>query len=153
MGVYSVKCPGCNSSHMWFSGSLDQRCQSCINGKDKESNMDREQMLYDALHKTIGVQNELIAFLKSEIERLKLSQLYIAPYKDPNIFPPTNPSFWPLTTPTPPFTITSVGGLPPGSVQSGGTTSITNIDNQAYIYDSSLVKRALEEYEKNSQNK
>lgn len=29
MGLYSINCPSCSKAHVWFSGSMDQRCESC----------------------------------------------------------------------------------------------------------------------------
>jgi hypothetical protein len=31
MGLYAIDCPQCNKSYMWFSGNVDQRCESCQN--------------------------------------------------------------------------------------------------------------------------
>jgi len=29
MGLYAIDCPACGAPHMWFSGSMDQRCAAC----------------------------------------------------------------------------------------------------------------------------
>lgn len=29
MGLYPIDCPACGKPHIWFSGTLDQRCDSC----------------------------------------------------------------------------------------------------------------------------
>lgn len=29
MGLYAINCPTCSAPHMWFSGSMDQRCAAC----------------------------------------------------------------------------------------------------------------------------
>jgi hypothetical protein len=29
MGLYAIECPQCKRAHLWFSGSLDQRCSKC----------------------------------------------------------------------------------------------------------------------------
>ena len=90
MGLYTINCPQCKAPYYWFSGSnsADQRCPACKNpqqDKKEENRMDYEQAHLDGLNKVISVQNELITFLKAEVERLKLSQLYIGP---PTVTPP-----------------------------------------------------------------
>lgn len=104
MGLYPADCPQCKRTFLWFSGnSLDQVCQQC---KNKEVPMDYEQAHLDSLNKVISVQNELIGYLKAEIERLKLSQLYIG---SPNVTPgtpidrtyPSNPNPSPWVQPYP----------------------------------------------------
>lgn len=96
MGVYPVKCPFCSVEHMWFSGSMDQRCEACKNLVEKEVNMEdtcsekdcklckdldtkpkesnMQWQLIEALKVTISAKDDLIAHLRSEVERLKASQ-------------------------------------------------------------------------------
>lgn len=121
MGIFFVKCPTCDSRHQWFSGILDQRCLSCRN---KENIMDHEQAHLDALNKVILIQSELILYLKAEIERLKLSQIYINAPTSP--FNPINPVY-PYVNPQP-FVPTQPGPLgPPYVVTCGDTTSVSDI--------------------------
>ena len=59
--------------------------------------MDYEQAHLDSLNKVISIQNELITYLKAEIERLKASQIVTTPsgplpYTQPGlVFPNTQP--------------------------------------------------------------
>lgn len=34
MGLYAINCPACGKSHVWFSGSMDQRCEACKKPKE-----------------------------------------------------------------------------------------------------------------------
>lgn len=152
MGLYYINCPECGATCQWFSGDPDSRCFKCRgtnkpNVKDKEDSMDYEQRRYDDLNKIISVQDQLIQFLKAEVERLKASQPSIS-YPGP-IYPTQQPP-WPIQQPIqqplnplqPPFTITCKDGagnmtlgtpvfftgeaLPQGSVQSGTYTTCEN---------------------------
>jgi hypothetical protein len=109
---------------------MDQRCQRCINDslEKKENKMDYEQAHLDSLNKVIRIQDELITFLKAEVERLKATKVgepfpfypgvvnpiypgIIYP-QEPNQVPsypgyPVYPGYNPLS---PPFTVTSTNG-------------------------------------------
>lgn len=103
----------------------------------KEKTMGQEINLLDSLNKIISVQNELIGFLKAEVERLKTSQITInpvpsAPTGPVNPYPypyhPVNPYISDTRTPwtqpiNPPFTITSVDD--PSKTTGPDTTVIT----------------------------
>lgn len=155
MGLYTITCPICAKQHSWFSGNADQRCLDCKNPtarSSEENKMDYQQAHLDALNKVISTQNELINYLKTEIERLKASQLVLNPptipaYPQPPYVPqpglgqpipfiPGTPPQFPYS----PFIVTSgdtksdaiiaTGDpLPLGSIQSGtqgiNLTSIT----------------------------
>ena len=120
MGIYSTECPTCHEIYYWYSGnaSADQRCQNCKKPKSQdkieEKKMDYEQAHLDSLNKVISVQNELITFLKAEVERLRVFQ-----YTNSSpITYPTNPcdqiTYTTSGGPTPPIT---GGTLPLGSQQ------------------------------------
>ncbi len=117
MGLYPVTCPSCNGLHTWYSGDLDQRCDNCKNKKD--DNMTNDQELINALKSTISAKDDLITHLKAEIERLKLSQLYIGPQTNnpPLAIPPNQPYIYTPYTPNPQWS-------PPYIITSGGTTTI-----------------------------
>ena len=36
MGLYPIDCPQCKQPHIWFSGTMDQRCGNCRNPKEWE---------------------------------------------------------------------------------------------------------------------
>jgi hypothetical protein len=87
------------------------------------------QELIDALKNVIAVQNDLIAHLKADVERLKASQIAISQPNigGPSIYPimpynplPLIPNTHPINPLQPPWTITSVGDTP-GSVGFGHT--------------------------------
>ena len=123
MGLYQINCPECNKLCMWFSGNvLDQRCSSCKikPAVKKEDVMSNNQQLLDSMQQIIAVQNELINFLKNEVERLK-SVGIVTISQSPNspniIYPqgqqlPYNPHYTPWYQPT------TIGG--------GGVTSLPN---------------------------
>ena len=133
MGVYLVPCALCEKDFQWFSGNAgyEQICSDCLN--KKEASMDKNYV--DSMKKTIEVQDELIKFLKTEIDRLKNTvtapQIYPGspidpafglPYWHPNpiIAPNTVPWINPTTTPGtplgPPYVITSTGPMGSGQV-------------------------------------
>jgi hypothetical protein len=79
MGLYYVRCRDCQENFHWFSGNLDQRCESCIKrsvdqwtDKMKEGNMknDLEMQLIESLKATIKAKDDFIESLKKEIARL-----------------------------------------------------------------------------------
>lgn len=69
--------------------------------------MDKDQMLIDSLGKTVQVQSELIAYLKAEIERLKLTVATYNPIIDPKFYVqpsyPQNPQPFLPQQPNAPF--------------------------------------------------
>jgi len=74
MGVYPVACKKCGHAFNWFSGNPNnQLCEKCINAK-MEPNMSHQPQNH--LESIISLQAEVIALLKSEIERLKTENLY-----------------------------------------------------------------------------
>ena len=115
--------------------------------------MDYQQAHLDSLNKVIAVQNELIAFLKAEIERLNTASIFIntpntitSPNTNPGVSPypylpfigsPITPAGDPHLSPlNPPYYTTTSGqtttylrgtitsiGDPPGSISSGSTSS------------------------------
>ena len=115
-----------------YSGnaSADQRCQNCKKPKSQdkieEKKMDYEQAHLDSLNKVISVQNELITFLKAEVERLRVFQ-----YTNSSpITYPTYPTYpWDQIIyatsggPTPPIT----GGTLPSGSQQLSTTDGTEL--------------------------
>lgn len=34
MGLYPITCPQCKQPHIWFSGTMDQRCGNCRNPRE-----------------------------------------------------------------------------------------------------------------------
>jgi phage FluMu protein Com len=130
MGLYLLACPHCQTVFNWFSGSADQLCPGCRSlNNTKEKTMDHQQLHMDALNKVISTQNELITFLKNEIQRLSQQP----PYPFPTITGPLVPGVYPNTlpfigapgTPGNPYTITCADVNPTdflgGSVNVGGT--------------------------------
>jgi hypothetical protein len=136
MGIYSINCPNCNKEFQWFSGNVaNQLCPDCsglnaIKAQmncdiEKVNNMDYEQLHLDSLNRVIAIQNEFIAYLKAEVERLRAPQI--------NLTPPTYPQYpsYPIgpyggagtSAPQPlqpPFIVTCGD---PGPIASGGTTN------------------------------
>ena len=83
MGIYVVDCVSCKKSFQWFSGTVSttgQVCPECQKPqetpkKSKKMNNQKEQI--ESLKQVISVQTDLINYLKAEVERLKVSQIYI----------------------------------------------------------------------------
>lgn len=94
--------------------------------------MDYTQAHLDSLNKVISVQTEFIAFLKSEIERLKIPSIsFNSPLTAPNCPPFTQHPSWPANPPlspyqpiTEPFVVTCADGTSPCEVRlyDGGST-------------------------------
>lgn len=145
MGIYTVKCNACGLLYAWFSGnqSAADTCPNCAM-KSGAKNVEiapgetkmttNDQPLIDALKDAIKAKDELIAYLKMEVDRLKLAQINPVVIQPGITYPeaPFIPGFpgvgqpW-YQPPTPPYVVTSgatststfIGkdGLPLGSVQ------------------------------------
>lgn len=163
MGLYTVPCNSCHKQFIWFSGSLDQRCQECIEGSRKliedtlnlsESNvmykeLTLEQQLIDTLKSAIAAKDDLIDHLKKEIQRLNSNPIFFPPLAVPNTSPvnPLNPfpmmPTYPGILPQQPWQPLQ----PPYIVTSDTTTSIGDLppigSGQIVLTPTDLSSRAL----------
>lgn len=90
MGLYAIDCPSCKKPHMWFSGSMDQRCAECKKPREwwlpssyQEDSEDSrkecpelkhikviEKSAYDFLAKQVAELQTQILTEKAEVSRL-----------------------------------------------------------------------------------
>lgn len=47
MGLYAIDCVSCNKPFMWFSGSLDQRCETCVKESEMKHLSEKEKEILD----------------------------------------------------------------------------------------------------------
>ena len=128
MGTYSIKCSNCNKPFLWFSGNTgDQRCHECKGPQEipkKKEKMESENEQLQTLKQLISVQQDLICYLKAELERLTAIQTSANdslpptnplgtpgwPVAPPNVGQPLVPQYPPPSSPTSPWIVTCESG-------------------------------------------
>ncbi len=66
MGIFEVACPQCGNPHLWFSGSMDQRCGACMiinRMADPEIKELKEKV--DSLESKLGCAEDEVKCLRS----------------------------------------------------------------------------------------